>query len=196
MYIVGWSSVCCALCSSGIASIRLRECFPRGVGRKTPFNQANIIIIVIITAAFVHALTLVPSSQPEPRHWGCYSTCGDVREKKKREIDSSGEEDVFNAAGAVCLDLVGIRAHRDRKLVDTPPFKSVGTSIKLETKNLLIKVLVYLFLASEGQSFFFSKSRFCFSSRVYQRRLVENFFGKHYISKNYENWFSFVNILV
>ncbi|KAK1135831.1 hypothetical protein K0M31_000403 [Melipona bicolor] len=47
-------------------------------------------------------------------------------------MDSSGGEDVFNAAGVACFDLVGIRAHRDRKLIGTPPLDGVGTNTNVD----------------------------------------------------------------
>lgn len=46
--------------------------------------------------------------------------------------------------GLPVLDPVGIRAHRDRKLISTPPLKSPGTNVKLETKNLR-SVSVFIF---------------------------------------------------
>lgn len=36
--------------------LSVSECFPRGVGRKTPLNGENVIITAIITLPFVHAL--------------------------------------------------------------------------------------------------------------------------------------------
>lgn len=59
--------------------LSVSECFPRGVGRKTPLNGENVIITAIITLPFVHALPFPSFETGELRTEGGRGVISDWR---------------------------------------------------------------------------------------------------------------------